>query len=127
MSIILIVLLVVGLSLASGAVGALFNSQLFPPPPPVKIGMISLTRLTRAIVDTEPATSASFATRFDAAAKQLVDAEPGLVLLVREAVIDTGQIADYTNAMLPLFTSKNPKPAVSPPATEPPSTAQPAE
>jgi len=121
------VLLVVSLSLASGAVGALLFSQLLRPAPPVKIGMISLTRLTRAIVDTEPATSASFATRFDSAAKQLVDAEPGLVLFVKEAVIDTGQIADYTNAMLPLFTSKSPKPTVSPPAAEPPGTAQPAE
>lgn len=121
------VLLVVSLSLASGAIGALFSSQLFPPPPPVKIGMISLTRLTRAIVDTEPATSASFATRFDSATKQLVDAEPGLVLFVKEAVIDTGQIVDYTNALLPLFTSKNPKSTVSPPTTEPLGAAQPAE
>lgn len=114
------VLLVVSLSLASGAVGALLFSRLLPSAPPMRVGTISLTRLTRAIIDTEPATSASFATRFDSAAKQLVDAEPGLVLFVKEAVIDTGQITDYTNAMLPLFTSKSPKPNVSPPVAEPP-------
>lgn len=121
------VLLVVSLSLASGAVGALLFSQLLPSAPPLRVGTISLTRLTRAIVDTEPATSASFATRFDSAARQLVDAEPGLVLFVKEAVIDTGQITDYTNAMLPLFTSRSSKPIVSPPTVEPPGTAQPAE
>lgn len=121
------VLLVVSLSLASGAVGALLSSQLHRPAPPVKIGMISLTRLTRAIVDAEPTTSASFATRFDSAAKQLVEAEPGLVLFVKEAVIDTGQIVDYTNAMLPLFTSKSPKLNISPLTAEPPGTAQSAE
>src|SRR5574337_568461 len=119
------VLLVMSLSLASAAAGVLLSAQLFPPPPPVKIGMISLTRLTRAITDAEPSTSASFATRFDSAAKQLVESEPGLVLFVKEAVIDTGQIADYTNVMLPLFTSKSPTPTVPPPATEPPATAPP--
>lgn len=121
------VLLVVSLSLASGAVGALLFSRLLPSAPPMRVGTISLTRLTRAIVDAEPTTSASFATRFDSAAKQLVEAEPGLVLFVKEAVIDTGQIADYTNAMLPLFTSKNPKSNISPLTAEPPGTAQPAE
>jgi hypothetical protein len=121
------VLLVVSLSLTSGAVGALLFSRLLPSAPPMRVGTISLTRLTRAIIDSEPATSASFATRFDNAAKQLVDAEPGLVLFVKEAVIDTGQIADYTDAMLPLFTSKSPKPNVSPLVVEPPATTQLAE
>lgn len=98
------ILLVVALGLASGALGALlFSMWLREPIPQVKIGTISLARLTRAVADAEPESSAGFAPRFEAAVKRLVEAEPGLVLFVKEAVIDTGQIADYTDALMPLF------------------------
>ncbi len=117
------ILLVVSLGLASGAAGALLSSRVFPPAPPMRVGTISLTRLTRAVAGAQPANSASFVTRFDAVVKRLVEAEPGLVLFVKEAVIDTGQIEDYTDAILPLLGYRTPPP---PPGTEGPD-GQPAD
>lgn len=123
-SVVWVVLLVVGLGLASGALGALLSARLLRPTPPIKIGVINLTRVTRAIADAGPTSGASFAPRFDAAVKRLVEAEPGLVLFVKEAVIDTGQ-EDYTNALMPLFGHRTAPPA--PHTSSPSPTVQPSD
>lgn len=111
-----VIALLVGLGLACGALGALLSARLLRPAPPMRIGVISLTRLSRAIASTtaDPGTAAGLGPAFDAAVRRLAQAEPGLVLLVKEAVIDTGGIEDYTDAIIPLFTDQGPRPELPP-------------
>lgn len=128
-----VIALIVGLGLASGALGALLSTRLLRPAPPVRVGVVSLTRISRAIASTgtDPGTAAGFGATFDAAVRRLVQAEPGLVLFVKEAVIDTGGIEDYTDALLPLFSERLPPPSPRPgeparqPGGDPPDPAQP--
>ncbi|MCI0457055.1 MAG: hypothetical protein L0Z62_08755, partial [Gemmataceae bacterium] len=107
---------IVGLGLACGALGALLSARLLRPAPQMRIGVISLTRLSRAIASTtaDPGTAAGLGPAFDAAVRRLAQAEPGLVLLVKEAVIDTGGIEDYTDAIIPLFKEQGPRPGLTP-------------
>ncbi len=96
---------------SAGVIGGLLGGVLStrvstPAQPGPRLGVVNLTRLTQASAATalkDPAAAATFPRRFEQALAQLSDANPGLVLLVKEAVVAGGQVEDFTDAILPIF------------------------
>lgn len=95
-------LLVAGISAAIGAASVMLSAHMFHPTPPVKLGVVDIQRLTRTLTAGQPNGAASL-TRFDETARALVDAEPGLILLVKEAVVGANHPDDYTDAFISLL------------------------
>ena len=97
----------------AGLLGGVLSARLLRhPEPPLRVGVINLTRLTQAVAThglSDPAAGATFGARFDAAVKQLLAADPDRLLLVKEAVVGGGRIEDLTDAILPLFEPLSPR------------------
>ncbi len=83
--------LAVLLSLTSGLVGALLALQLRPsPPPPLRIAIVDTTRIAEAVGEASQRDAGlvqRFPARFDELIRQLQEAEPNRLFLVREAVV----------------------------------------
>ncbi len=105
--------LLILLSLASGATGALLVLWFQPPPPPLRIAVIDMTRVTQAAATgaQDATTAAGFPGQFDRALQRLQEEDPGRLLLVREAVL-SGQVEDVTPLLLTLL----PRASGAPPA-----------
>ncbi len=96
-----IALLVLLLALASGAVGALLVLTLRPVTAPVRVAVLDTTRIAEALAQhsgREDGAVHRFPERFDRLVRELQDADPMRLILVREAVVGS-EAEDLT----PLF------------------------
>ncbi len=94
-------LLVLVLSLASGAVGALLVLTLRPATPPARIAVLDTTRIAEALAQQagrEDGLVAHFPRRFDELVRELQETDPTRLILVREAVVGSA-----TEDLTPLF------------------------
>lgn len=104
-----LLLLVIAISTTTSVIGVLLSARASHPAPPVKVGVVDVRRLTRALAASQPEGPASL-TQFDEATKRLLDAEPGLILLVKEAVVGADRIDDYTDALISSLLGSQPSP-----------------
>lgn len=111
------------LCLGSGAIGAMLIVRLFPPPPPLRISVVDVTRLSKVFLDSasakDPAWTASLPIRLEYALAALQQANPDRIFLIKEAVV-SGQTDDLTDAILPLLfngPSSSTKVIAPPPST----------
>ncbi len=88
----MIALLVLLLALASGAVGALLVLTLRPATPPVRIAVLDTTRIAEALAQHSGREDGvvHFPERFDRLVRELQEADPMRLILVREAVVGSG-------------------------------------
>lgn len=102
-----ILLLVTVISITTSIIGPILYMRIVHPAPPIKVGVIDIQRLTRTLAAGQPEGAASL-TRFAEATRSLIDAEPGLILLVKEAIVGTGRTDDYTDALISALRSPPP-------------------
>jgi hypothetical protein len=106
------------LALASGAVGALLVLTLRPATPPVRIAVLDTTRIAEALAQhsgREDGVVHRFPERFDRLVRELQEADPMRLILVREAVVGSGP-EDLTPLFLQELArdARTPGPAGSP-------------
>jgi hypothetical protein len=111
------------LCLGSGAIGAMLIVRLFPPPPPLRISVVDVTRLSKVFLNSasakDPGWTASLPIRLEYALAALQQANPDRIFLIKEAVV-SGQTDDLTDAILPLLLngpSSSTKVIAPPPST----------
>ena len=100
-----IAFLVVLLALASGGVGALVTLSSRAPVSPFRVAVIDMARISAAVAEAaarDPRVASTFSDRFDQIVRQLHEAEPHRILLVREAVLGN-DIEDLTPIVLHLL------------------------
>jgi hypothetical protein len=102
-----LLLLVAAISIIASVLAATLYARMMHPAPPIKVGVVDIQRLTHALVAGQPEGAASL-TRFTEATRSLIEAEPGLILLVKEAVVGTGRTDDYTDALISTLRSLPP-------------------
>ncbi len=112
------------LLLSSGLVGALLALRLQPSTPPLRIAIVDTTKIAEAVAEAsqhDAGLVGRFPQRFDALIRQLQEAEPQRLFLVREAVIGTGW-EDITPLILQDLREQAPLtpslPSAAPPASK---------